>query len=665
MKTVNDLQLIKKYYGENMMHLCRTLFPTLLEKPGLLFSCLSKAFAYSKFLYDDIVKYSKQRDFVDYIYSYVEDDETRVKSDKTPQELLASVGYDLYECHTEEDIQSFKKYYARGEDLCTFDGGRLYSCYVFFAVKKNVDDIIRENFKNPQREDEYGTSVMSIQFDKGRTSRLSIKNRYNHTVLNPDATYSNNLDNIVPGLTNAFLSQYPELQYNARRTKLSNKFKGYVKANDGKLYKYYYNCFKTYYCTDNVIIDNGEVKYFDKNKYLLFDQYILDIDNKCITKYIFGSDSFTKSIGDIDKLLIRTTKNGNKIIIINYNTMIILNSYNQMIEYHNNIVDSIGNYFLEDNNTLRIVSLPNVDYIGSCFLARNTVLEEIYLPNVEEIREYFLAENLGLKSISLPNVLRVSYFFLHSNRILDSLYMPEIRNIGSGSLYENRGLRTLSLPNIRFIEHDFMPCNNVLQSISLDDVRDIGDDFLRYNNSLEYVNLPNVENIGNYFMERNTVMKRIGLVNTKSIGNYFLGYNESLEQVDAPLVERIGSNFLSINNTILRLDFPKLISVKENFMIRNKSVQLFNAPSLEQVDFGYFDRNENIDKSNVVSIDSHIDFPRPQGMVLMGHYHNTEEFHRRRRTLFDLWEPLSFDGQTETTENTFDEEEPVVLKKVA
>ena len=39
---MDDLKLIKKYYGENMMHLCRTLFPTILETKGLLFSLLEK-----------------------------------------------------------------------------------------------------------------------------------------------------------------------------------------------------------------------------------------------------------------------------------------------------------------------------------------------------------------------------------------------------------------------------------------------------------------------------------------------------------------------------------------------------------------------------------------------------------------------------------------------
>ena len=33
---MDDLKLIKKHYGEKMMHLCRELFPTLLETGGLL-----------------------------------------------------------------------------------------------------------------------------------------------------------------------------------------------------------------------------------------------------------------------------------------------------------------------------------------------------------------------------------------------------------------------------------------------------------------------------------------------------------------------------------------------------------------------------------------------------------------------------------------------------
>lgn len=81
-------------------------------------------------------------------------------------------------------------------------------CHVFFAIKTNVDSIQRKHFLNPERQDEYGTSVISIQFTKDESCTLSIKNRYNHRVINCDATFSNNLDNIIPGLTRSFEKYY-------------------------------------------------------------------------------------------------------------------------------------------------------------------------------------------------------------------------------------------------------------------------------------------------------------------------------------------------------------------------------------------------------------------------------------------------------------------------
>ena len=42
MNEPDDLKLIKKLYGEKMMHLCRTLFPSLLENTCLLLSEISK-----------------------------------------------------------------------------------------------------------------------------------------------------------------------------------------------------------------------------------------------------------------------------------------------------------------------------------------------------------------------------------------------------------------------------------------------------------------------------------------------------------------------------------------------------------------------------------------------------------------------------------------------
>lgn len=78
-----------------------------------------------------------EEEFKDYIYSFIDiENNNHIITKKSIRELLSKAGYDFYECHIEEEIQSFRKYYAPGEELCTFNGGRLNRCYVFFAVKK-------------------------------------------------------------------------------------------------------------------------------------------------------------------------------------------------------------------------------------------------------------------------------------------------------------------------------------------------------------------------------------------------------------------------------------------------------------------------------------------------------------------------------------------------
>ena len=50
-----DLKFLKKHYGEKFSHLCRDLFPTLLETKGLLTEAITSHFPYSRELYEDLV----------------------------------------------------------------------------------------------------------------------------------------------------------------------------------------------------------------------------------------------------------------------------------------------------------------------------------------------------------------------------------------------------------------------------------------------------------------------------------------------------------------------------------------------------------------------------------------------------------------------------------
>lgn len=390
-----DLKIIKKKYGEKMAHLCKSMFSTILEVPNLLSTILMNHFAFNKDLYDDLVEQDKLMSFKDFIYSiYKEDILDKEKKEKeiseidaTPEELLSKVGYELYACHSEEEIQSFRKYFADGEVLCTFKGGRLEKCHVFFAIKKDVDKIKRDSFKHPEREDAYGISVISIQFTKDFSHTLSIKNRYNHVVDNPDATFSNNLDEIVEGLSLSFAKYYGlEQKYVVTDFYL----KQYIRASNGKFYKYNFSYNDIYYCPNNVIIDHSHVKEFDKSLYIVFDYFILELKKVNIKNRVYAYDkqsydSFPRTMGAIKKVDVVVEEDLRKLFITPVEGEVItimLNQENEIVGYENPNVVQIGSYFLWNSRNLKYLSLPLVENIGHCFLYSNRKLDYLCLPNL-------------------------------------------------------------------------------------------------------------------------------------------------------------------------------------------------------------------------------------------------------------------------------------------
>ena len=470
-----DLQILKKHYGEKFSHLCRELFPTLLEEEGLLSKLIEDNFAHSKFLYEDIENtlYGKEI-FKDYIYGLVGiKDKIKVTTDKTPHELLSEAGYDLYECKTETDIQSFKKYYAKGEELCTFKGGRLDKCYVFFAVKKNVDEIRREDFDKPERQDLYGTSVISIQFSKDVHNILSIKNRYNHTVHNPDSTFGNDLDNIIPGLTESFEREY---NYDLENSKNNFVISSYIKANDGKFYKYNYEVDFVYYCPNNIVIDNFTPIQL-KGRYIMMDYFIFDLKRKKVDTdlpYSPTKDGFITSINNIikNKKNVKVETNldeqKNKIINIYVNNEdepinIKLDKYGRIVSYTNKYIKKIDNYFLCSNHTMEELNLENVVEIGNMFLYYNNKIKSLSLPKAKKIGNEFIANNLHIENIDLPNVRRIGNRFMSYCERIETISLPEVRYIGDWFMTHNHDLKNMYVPSIKYLAK--MPIDKVIIEI--------------------------------------------------------------------------------------------------------------------------------------------------------------------------------------------------------
>ena len=555
---MDDLKLIKKYYGEKMSHLCRDLFPSILETEGLLFKLLSNNFHYSKFLYDDLIEWQLVNKFKNYIYNLFDHKKEEIQiSDKNPYELMDEAGYTLYKCETERDIQRFKKYYVPGEELCTFHGGRLNRCHVFFAVKKNVDEIKRENYNIPDRQDEYGTSVISIQFSRGNNNYLSIKNRYNHTVINPDATFSNNLDNIIPGLTYSFEREFGyEIENNDKKNYF--EIPGYVKASNGKRYKYNYEIDTVYYCTDNIMIQNGRVmeQYLDKNRYLVFDYFVLDLKNKCISCFE-NSDSFMHKMNNLNINKIDVVKNeeGNKEITFitkKGKIVITIDRQNRMISYYDSI-----NTVIPDNYFLRI------NYI-----------KDIHLANVKNIHNSFIS------------------LYTYTDKFLNSFVAPNLLSVGNNFMSNVKFIENFLTPKLKTAKNSFLEWAG-LKNYDLQNLEKVGSHCLEYNSGIKVLYLPSLKEAGNHFFEKSTVTKKIYLPNLKKLGYASLTNLPKLKRIYIPKLESADENFLFCVPNLEKFNAPKLKTLPNCSLWDASSLKRIDAPSAKSIGSYVFALNGN------------------------------------------------------------------------
>lgn len=508
-----ELKKIKKRYGERMMHLCRDLFPTILNEPNRLILMLDSMFGHPKYLYDDIVNKDLKEEFKYFIYYLYDGEYKKIFTNKTPFELMNDAGYTLVECRNNEDIMQFKKYYSKDEKLCTSKDKRLESNYVFFAVKKNVDEIIREHFEDPKREDEYGKSVISIQFTRGKVNTLSIKNRYNHTVDNPDATYNNNLDNIILGLTDSFEKTY---DLNINQSDYDDFDIGYVKASDEKYYKYNLEINGIYYCPDNIIIKNGEVikDYVDKEKYILIDQFIVSLQNKDkgVKNPIECDDSFADDLKCINKINIKKKNNGAKVLELIREGLepiyIEIDKYNNIIGYTNPNLLNIKNNFLRYNRTLKKIGIDNVTSIGDNCLKSNKSIQHISLKKVKDIGDCFLYKCSSVKSINLENVIKIANKFVALGYNLEYLNAPLLKLLGDDFCKNSIKLKILVLPNVEEVGDYFFANNYIMEYIFMESLKNTGIDFLKGNNCIKRISFPNLVDIPADFYDKIECMKR-------------------------------------------------------------------------------------------------------------------------------------------------------------
>lgn len=513
-----------------MMHFIRENFSTLLDTPGLVSSVMLDTFYPTHSLYYDLVSDSERNGFIEFIYSTLNKEETPlVDTGKSPKKLMNERGYILKECTSELKIQMYKKYYQKGEELCTFYGGRLDKARVFFAVKKNVNDIVRENFKHPEREDEYGTSVISIQFSKNGSNTLSIKNRYNHIVANPDATFSNDLDNIIPGLTKSFEDYYGIKQ---RYSQNGFNLEGYVRANDGKFYKYKTEINNVYFCADNIIIDNFKPIFYDKSRYLVLDYFIIDLQKKAIFSSFVKREELPSKLGKIDYL----ERNKNT-VLIRSNDKSVEFTFNEKREITRVKCENLDNLssnflceiynldYLELKGTTKIkdyflhlvhvksLNMPDLVYASDMCLT-STSAEHIHMPKLKYAGDNFL-ERIRAKKVSFPELVKVTNYFLFNSLSLEEIYLPKLK-ISGENLLVNTGLTKVKLPELVIAKEKLLYHNSFLKRVYLPKLVKTESEFLTETPSLEILVTPNLREIDGKFRPCSENLKEVYIPNLSS-----------------------------------------------------------------------------------------------------------------------------------------------------
>ena len=615
----SELKKIKKLYGEKFAHWCRDKFPTILSYEGRLLEILQNLFYPTKSLWEAMEGNKELQTQVMYrVFNYYRDnypvDEAELDLGKSPEQLCDEAGYMLIKCETVEDVERFRKYYLPDEEICTYKNvaGRLNECFIFFAVKKGVDKIERGN--PPQRDDEYGTSVMSLQFDK-MTGRLKITNRYNHTVNGCDATLSNNLENIAPGLTCSFENYYGIKEVDGiGKLDIDN----IVMDNSGRIY-FYNDCVgkSVYYCEDNVVIRNGEPYYYDKDRFELIEYFLYDKDNETLIDLRHEDfpdkkeDGFVQTFKNVDKVDIVKDGQGNRVFKGTNKDgttfEITVDRKNRIIAYKNDYLTECGSKFMARCTHLKSVEMENLVYMADRCFYYCRGLEKFYAPQLENAEELCFYDVRSLKEIYCPNLMFVGDHFCSRCDNLKRLDLPCLEQAGKECFGLCDSLEEINLPKLRIIGDRSFECASSLKKLSLESLQTIGNKCFEECDKLEEVSLPQLQQLSGYCFSQCPSLKKISLDNLLAMGNYCFSICGSLIEVNLPMLIIMLDNCFYDCMNLQEVDLPNLRKMGANCFYQT-SVRKVNLPQLTTM-FGYSfyiaDSLEKISLPNMSNMSEH------------------------------------------------------------
>ncbi len=478
-----------------------------------------------------------------FLRSLILKNETPLTSDESPFELLKQAGYTSFYADTFKKQNSIKKYFLKEEELCTFrDSERHKNYHIIHCVKEGADKLKRSDFKGREdRQDEYGTSVISIQILK-TGGFISIKNRYNHTVEGCDQTFDSNPDNIILGLSNS-LKKYFNVDFTSIPLSKRKLPEYYIIAQNHLIH---YTLEKEdMYFGDGVYVDGGKIIPIQKDYQFFMKQYLFDLKAKTVTTFFYEDDKFANIlIEEMKGKNIQRKKNEN--------------GFDLLLD---------GELFLsfdEDKNVtkarlLKAVSLPDDSFKGERAL---TFFEA---PNLSIIGNDCF-ENTSLNHFFAPNLIRMGAHCFSFGCDFEKLVFENLKSMGD-SCFFSINVRELYFPKLKEISNRSL----------------VGNKFL------EKIYAPKVLGVREYGIYSNEKLKEVFLPSCKKVGGKSLSHNFNLKVLNLLKLKQAEEGAVSFNLKLKKIYVPKLVSTERETFSNNAIGCYIEAPNLVFVSFRAFE----------------------------------------------------------------------------
>ena len=475
-----------------------------------------------------------------YLFYCAVKESSAAQSSLDPFKLLEMAGYKAFYADTLKKQNSIQKYFAEGEELCTFkDSERYKQYYIIHAIKEEAEKLNRKDFKKPERQDEYGTSVISIQILK-TGGFISIKNRYNHTVKGCDQTFDSNPDYIILGLSEA-LKKYFKVDFMAKQVPLPIRFINYK----NQILYVNYEC-NNCYVGANFYYKDGNIFEIDKDYQCIAEDRIIDFKRKKVLPIFYVYDEYADVLTKEMKgknIQRKKTKDGCE-ILLDGKPFLKLDEESYLKEVVLERATYLPSYSLSNCAKLEKLIAPNLKSMGH-FCCHETNLKEVYVPKLQTIGSKCFC--CGLKGdIFVFESLRGMGEECFFNTKAKELCFPVLNSISKSSLVLNERLEKVYAPQVKYIKANALITNVALKTLVVPSCLEVYNNALSYNFSLETLYLPRVRNIQYCSLSHNKNLKKIYVPKLKEIkyGSFF--NNSDACYIEAENLVKIKERHLSV-----------------------------------------------------------------------------------------------------------------------